>query len=181
MVKRKKLTPTHNVKLGKMVVSKGLDHDGESMYVWDVGQKCMHKSCPALEQCQYEEGASEGANCMVMQKYIRSASIILYANQKGLTSAQRFQIGMHIMPLYKILCKLKIEEVGVTRIVSTTERGSLVANPLYKEIRDTIRAIDSVWKSIGAQDVKINISPDFGSSSENYYDRMEKNAMTDMR
>jgi len=179
--KRPTIPVTHAVKIGTMAVQKGLNNEGEQTYSWDVVQKCMHENCPALDTCHYEAHVESDGICKVLKAYIRSATLVLYNEQKDLSAAQRFQVGMHIMPLYKILCKLKIEEVGVVRAVTTNSRGTLVVNPLYKEIRETIKTIDVVWRSIGVQGAKRpNTSPTFGDGSSNYYDKMEAEALEDM-
>ena len=60
-----------------------------------------------------------------------------------------YRVGMHLMPMYRTLCRLKIEELGVNHIITTSDTGRKQANPIYKEIRDTIKLIDSLWHSLG--------------------------------
>ncbi len=178
--KAPKLRLSYSNKLGSMAVQKGNNTEGNMTYSWDVGQKCQHQDCPAIVECHYEEKIEEGGICKVMRNYIRSAAVVLYESQKGISAAQRFQIGMQIMPLYRILCKLKIAEVGVINPVYHTERGSIGVHPIFKEIRETIKSIDVVWRGLG---VKPKAQPitDFGKATGgNYYDAMEKAALADM-
>ena len=175
-----KLPMAHSLKLGTMNIRKGADSDGTATYAWDVGQKCRHAECPALPECHYEVNVESDGDCRVFRNYVRAASVVLYQDQVGLTTAERFQIGMHIIPLYKILCKMKIEEVGVRSVVSLTDRGSFQVHPIYKEIRETIKTIDQAWKSINMPKSKQPHESPFTSSSGNYYDKMEAAALDDM-
>jgi hypothetical protein len=81
------------------------------------------------------------------------------------------------MPLYKILCKLKIEEMGVVQAVLPGKYGAR-ANPVYKEIRETIKLIAYMWKSIGlgkGGDFPSTGAIPFESDNEGgYYTQMEK-------
>lgn len=173
-----KLPTVHSLKLGTLAVQRGNNNEGEMTYCWDVGQTCMHQACPAINECHYEEHIPKDGKCKVLRGYLRSAAVILYETQVGLSAAQRYQIGMHLIPLYKTLCKMKIEEAGIVRVLNTNDRGTIQVNPLYREIRDTIKVIDAVWRSIGVQKKKQpKGGPSFGESGSNYYDAMEKAAL----
>jgi hypothetical protein len=184
----RKLNTTHKMKMGTIQVSKGtaIDGSGSPIYSWDVGELCRHQDCPAINKCHYEENIDEGGECKVMHNYMRSAALTVYENEKKMTSMQRYQVGMHIIPLYRILCKLKIAELGVVNIVNHTDRGTMQINPLYKEIRETIKMIDFVWKTVSfalrpSKDPDSAV-PDFGDpSADNYYDAMEKEAFAETK
>ena len=176
---RTKLSMQHAQKLGSMVIMKGANEAGQVNYTWDVVQKCRLEHCPARNQCHYVADLMEGDDCKIMKKYIRAASLVLYDAQKDMTSVQRYQIGMHIIPLYKTLCKMKIEEVGIIDAVSMTSRGTMQVNPIYKEMREIIKVIDQVWKSIGMRANTIE-TPVFANGKTNYYDAMEKEAFASM-
>ena len=181
--REQKLPPNHALKLGKINIVKGTDNKGQMTYSWDVIQKCRGANCPAAEQCPYVGELSDEDDCRVMKKYMRSVSLVLFTSVKGATAAQRYQIGMHIIPLYKTLCKMKIEELGISAAVSMTSRGTMQVNPIYKEMREIIKVIDQVWKSIGVGRLKEGTEPDFSSRPEesgNYYDAMEKEAFASM-
>jgi hypothetical protein len=181
--KEQKLSPTHTQKLGKINIVKGTDSKGEMTYSWDVIQKCRGVNCPAAEQCPYVGELTDEDDCRVMKKYMRSVSLVMFNSVKGATAAQRYQIGMHIIPLYKTLCKMKIEELGITAAVSMTSRGTMQVNPIYKEMREIIKVIDSVWRSIGVGRTRMSTEIDFSPNKEesgNYYDAMEKEAFASM-
>jgi hypothetical protein len=162
-----------------MNIVKGTNDKGEVSYTWDVAQKCRLHLCPAKERCPFLEHAKEGDDCKIMKKYLRAASLVLYDAQEDMTSVQRYQVGMHIIPLYKTLCKMKIEEIGILDAVTMTSRGTMQVNPIYKEMREIIKVIDQVWKSIGVKAETVG-TPGFSTAKPNYYDAMEKEAFASM-
>ena len=183
--KRKfKLSAQHATKLGTMNIMKGSNNKGEVTYTWDAVQTCRLHTCPAASRCHYLPELREGDECKIMKKYLRSVSLVMYEAQGDMTSAQRFQVGMHIIPLYKTLCKMKIEEVGIVDAVSMTSRGTMQVNPIYKEMREIIKVIDSVWKSIGVKADAPKMAGfdkmDSDGAKYNYYDKMEKDAFAQM-
>jgi len=177
--RRKTISKTHELRLGDMALSRGLDDAGNTMVSWDMVDKCRHEDCPALDQCPYEAAINNGGRCQIMLRYMKAASMTLYNHREQMTSAQRYQVGIHIMPLYRTLCRMKIEEIGVERILYRDDKGMFRINPLYKEIRETIKVIDAVWKSIGVTEVEAPPSKPF-SGKNSYYDAMQKDAMGDM-
>lgn len=179
-----KLTHAHGVKLGKMDIVKGIAKGGVVNYAWDVVQKCSGVDCPAATTCPYIGDLTTEDECKVMKRYMRSVSLVMYeAQRKEITSAQRYQIGMHVIPLYKTLCKMKIAELGVQDVTIITPRGTLQIHPIYKEMREIIKVIDQVWKSIGVKAPMKAPAPDFsvpGSDDVNYYDAMEKESFANL-
>lgn len=181
--KRKlKLAQAHALKLGTLQIRKGVDEEGYATYTWDVSSPCTHEDCPAYSKCHYEPRVGEDGECKVLKSYLRSAAVVLYESNKEMTAAQRYQIGMHILPMYRILCRMKIEEIGVERVSYRDDKGIFRVNPLYKEIRETIKAIDAIWKSIGVKaSEQPSTQPDLGFAGNNYYDAMEKSAFADSK
>ena len=174
----------HVTKLGSMNIVKGSVGGGDINYTWDTVSECRLENCPAATRCHYLDGMSAGEECKIMKKYLRAVSMILYDDHIEISAAQRLQIGMHIIPLYKTLCKMKIEEVGIVSALHETSRSTLQVNPVYKEIREIIKVIDNVWKSIGVKPVRKVGEPDFGapiSSASNYYDEMEKESFANVK
>ena len=179
-----KLHHRHGIKLGKMDIYKSTKN-GMVNYAWDVVQKCQGVDCPAAEVCPQIENLTTDDDCKIMKNYMRSVSLVMYeAQSKNITAAQRYQIGMHIIPLYKTLCKMKIAELGIANVTQMTSRGTLQIHPIYKEMREIIKVIDVVWKSIGVSKGGLgNLKPDFapkGGDVGNYYDAMEKEAFATM-
>lgn len=70
-----------------------------------------------------------------------------------------FKVGMHIIPMYLNLCALKMEALSVVHAVDTTHRGDRKADPVYKEIRETIKHINLAWKDIGLRKPSDPVEP----------------------
>ena len=150
------------LRLGNMGVLRGnlmkkvdeVDEDGEvvevvnrlSLYSWDVVQECSIKQCPAYVSCPLDKAGK----CGVMMQYLRATSAMFFNNfAHKLGESEFYRIGMHMMPLYRMLCKLKIAEVGAVKVVISGVGGRKYINPRFREVRDTIKLIESLWTNIG--------------------------------
>ena len=113
------------------------------LFSWDVIPKCVNSSCPALALCEFDKTTEDHiVRCGVQTQYLKGTAEMIFENYKHLlTEDEFFQVGMHVMPLYRMLVKLKIHELGVEQAISTSDRGVSKANPVYKEIRETIKSI----------------------------------------
>jgi hypothetical protein len=69
---------------------------------------------------------------------------------------------------------LKIAEAGIDQVVSY-HKEKLVINPIYKEIRETIKGIDSIMMNLGLERPELPDKDDFVNGDPNYYDRMMDN------
>jgi len=166
-----------NQTIGKLGVRKGTYNGDIQLVSWDALPDCNGERCIISEICTYDHGVK----CQVQRQYLRSVMEMIFTNYADkMTEAQLFQVGMHLMPLYKTLSKLKIEELAVQRIITVDDRGMVRVNPVYKEIRETIKLLTHVWKSIGmsgpgpgAPDVSDDylLNGDVGA-----YERMSANA-----
>lgn len=76
-----------------------------------------------------------------------------YMNEKMMV-----QIGMHIMPLYSQLFKLKLLEssLSISGMMSVNKQGTLTPHPVYKEIRQTINVLDHLWGKVGGKGLMID-------------------------
>jgi len=178
--------PRHFIsRFGKMGVLKGtidkkigeIEEKGEepqevftklSLYSWDVVQDCRVKQCPAFKDCTY----TKSGKCGVMMQYMKATSAMFFSNfAEELDEAGFYRIGMHLMPLYRVLCKLKIAEVGVAKVIITGATGRKYVNPIFREIRDCIKLIESLWSNMGlsAKGVPGGVEPKI----------LEKDARTD--
>lgn len=166
------LPHTLNSRLGSVGIKKGTYHE-LSLYTWDAIPACTDTKCKANVICDFDRRG----RCTVMIQYLKGTSVMLFKNfGEVLDEPTFYRIGMHLMPLYRILCRLKIEELGITDIVRTTDTGRKQANPIYKEIRDTIKLVDQLWVSLGLTQycmVEMPNEPDF-APSDDYYSRVER-------
>ncbi len=129
-----------------MLVTKGYFTEDTLFYSWDKVPACRGESCVAASLCPNCDASTE---CSIQASFLKSLSSILQRNFMGKVSeVQLFGFGMHLMPLYRNLCSLYIEEAAVTAVTSTA-KGFLKIHPVYKEIRDTILIIGKEWNRLG--------------------------------
>jgi len=184
---------TYQLTFGKMNISRGtgiiLDEFDEQkskikLYSWDVLPLCQSDRCPASNFCQYLTGKSIPDRCLVIQKYIKHTVDVIFGNiGEKMTEAQLFRVGTSLIPLYRNLARLKIEEAGMLSPMETVKGRSTPSN-IYREIREHIKAIDSLWKSIGIEmiDMKFNLPGGDvfdGAEGDSYYDQLEKGVLED--
>ena len=129
---------------------------------------CNGEECHAYQLCTFvcKDTDVGVARCEVMRRYLQSTAVDIYGYFKDtLNEPQIFRIARHLLPLYKILCRLQIDELGVESAVYVTSHGKRLINPVFKEIRDTVRAIESVWASVGISDPAVK-TPEFEEEEE---------------
>lgn len=174
--KTNKLSQYYDQKFGTLSVSRG-HHKGEkALFSWDITMDCTDTQCPAHSVCEYERAGK----CKAMTLYLKGVTNVIIGNHiDELSEGQLYRVGMHLMPLYRTLIKMKIEELGVGRIVTTDDKGKRAAHPIYKEMREQIKLIEMMWKTIGIHEVCNGVSmPDDGIlSGGSYYDQMEREAL----
>ena len=138
-------------RLYSMRPGKGYVDNDKSIYyhAWDFVEQCTREDCVAYASCPYDKhGKPPG-----QKEYMRSVQMVIFRNLNGnLSEMNLYRIGMHLLPLYRILMKLKIQEIGDTQAVTTDDKGMKRINPIYKEIRETIKQIEFIWKSLGFTD-----------------------------
>jgi hypothetical protein len=117
-----------------------------------------------------------------MLKYLKAVTQVIMTNyEKNLDEGQLYRVGMHIVPLYRNLCRFKIYELGVGSVVHTDEKGKRTVDPIYKEIREHIKLIEQMWKSVGITSVGVTPPGDDAfHPDDNYYEEMEADAMADI-
>jgi hypothetical protein len=76
-------------------------------------------------------------------------SVVLGEMSHKMTTAQMYRFGMQMLPLYRTLARLKIVEMGVANVMVTAASGKMEVHPVYKEIRETIKLTEMLWRSIG--------------------------------
>jgi len=180
---RNKLSQYYDAKFGTLSISRG-QHKGEkALFSWDITMDCTDQACPANNFCEYERNGK----CKAMTLYLKGVTnVVIGEHLDNLTEAQLFRIGMHLIPLYRTLVRMKIEELGVVRIIRADNAGKLAAHPIYKEMREQLKLIELMWKTIGLHDVACAVPlPDegilLGKAGQSYYDRMEADALREQR
>jgi hypothetical protein len=149
-------------------------------HVWNTLTPCMNEECPIYDDCPHEEKKKRGGKCKVEQGYINSTAAMVYRTFRDrFTEDQFFIVGMHILPMYRHLCRMKIWEWAVREVMYEDEKGRRHLNPIYREIREQIKAISAQWRMLGVGQFQI-VEPKnpWGSAGRPpvddraYYDRL---------
>lgn len=141
----------------------------QPLVAWAAIEDCTAELCRIMHLCMYKKStATSTAKCGLQRVYIQAtAEMIHRCFEKELQGDENllFRVGMHLMPLYKTLCKLKMEELSVTYPVYATPRGDRKADPVYKELRETIKIIDMTYRNLGLKGASApSLSPPKGVS-----------------
>jgi hypothetical protein len=133
-------------------VSKG-HYQSIPLVAWAAIENCMPTLCHIEHLCSYQKtDGRKMRKCGLQKNYIQNVSSMIHRcfhKELGASESLLFRVGMHLMPLYKTLCKLKMEELSVHSPVTTTLRGDRKVDPVYKEIRETIKIVMMCWKDLG--------------------------------
>ena len=132
-------------KFGSLEMSKGEIRKGHTLFAWDAVQECQDSECPIHDECKYVKKGP----CTVQVRYLETIILTVMDSYKYLDDAQLAKIGMHIIPLYSNLVRLKIIErsVKTSQIMQYTARGMFV-HPVFGEIRKTLQTISMMWKDL---------------------------------
>lgn len=164
-------------KIGGVVIHKGKKSGAETPVVmWDAVPKCVPEECIIEEMCPYNKNGLCTLRSMY-QKHV--VDTVLNCFGEEITGEEMLKIGMHLIPLYTQLIQMKM--VALVASPMTISRGSLVPNPVYKEIRIIIREISACLRDLGISGnplVKGGNTPKLPGSekgSTTYYDSILEN------
>lgn len=138
----------HEMSAGKVRLYRGRagEDDEKRLFQWDAISKCDGELCIIAEQCEYVKKG----NCTLEMRYMKAISSVIMRNYgEHLDEPTLYRIGIHLVPLYKILIRLKMEELAAERLILLDAKDKAFAHPVLREIRDTIRLIEDVWKKLG--------------------------------
>lgn len=145
----------HLQRFGDIRIQKGRFGEDTLFYAWDAIPRCRVERCAIYDDCPFEK--RETKRCHVYVQFLKSLSVNIYRNYSHLVDeAKLYRIGLCLMPLYRMLCKLYIEEYAVEQVVNMDDKGVRRANPIFKEIRDTINAISREWRQIGLSPIALD-------------------------
>lgn len=131
-------------KIGNLELEKGLVRKGVAMYAWDGIKECTNLECPVVDQCKYVHHGK----CAVQVEYIQTLYKTMFSTYSYLDETMLFKIGMEIVPLYVHLIRLQIVELSLHTPITLTEKGNQAIHPVYREIRETLKTIGAMWKSL---------------------------------
>lgn len=137
----------------------------QTMIMWDVAMNCLFKECPFYERCPYvvkwrNKYDSEGRTkkCRAQIEYTNTIyrAMMDRFDAARITDEQVAKIGLQIIPLYTQLFKMKMIEysLGYDKVAQFGAKGGISIHPVYKEIRELIKTINSVWKGVGSENIK---------------------------
>jgi hypothetical protein len=162
---------------GTVTSDDGKDKLYELVY-WNAVQRCNGLECPCLDLCSKPDVDKP---CSVVSSYMGNVYDIMIRTYKGnMTEDTAYRIGMHLVPLYKILCRLKMQEFAETSVMFVSPKGDMKVNPIFEEIRKTILAIEKIWANLGYIVSDGNRKKDkfVGAFNQrNYYDIIESGGM----
>ena len=169
-----------------VIVTKGVTDDGLQLVIWDYVERCRNKKCPISDKCTY----GRTGKCMVQVKYLNAVFAPLQEIIETVGDPIMMQmIGLHLVPLYHQLVKMKMVEMTVKDPVLDDAKGGKRTHPVYKEMRDIMKSIMMHWKDSGLLNLIKSMgylgghlkTPNFngiveGGKEPGYYEQMSKGA-----
>lgn len=128
--------------VGMLSIHKGT-LDNFKVKMFDAIPLC-DENCPLYEElCTYDKTRR---HCDLRRQYITSVFDSLSVAVKDWDEVAMLRVGMHLMPLYTMLVTFKMEAYNKQGQIRT-KRGGI--DPIYKEMRETIKMIDGMLKELG--------------------------------
>lgn len=150
--------------------------------VWSAVQECEEESCIAFDICPIAPFMRSKC-CAVIVNYLKHLEKMVYAEfGNDMSDFEFYKVGMHLIPLYKQLARLKIMEMTISSsvMVETAKSGLSKIHPVFKEIRECVRSINTEWKELGIGCARRIDAPDLPKEpGEGYYEEMERSARTE--
>lgn len=126
----------------------------------DIAHRCIH-----IDSC-------DGDACHPQKTYLENIyGAALDMLGISLSTREAVRLGVHLIPLYGILFDLKIAAAGLEKVWEFYGKSAdRRVNPIYREIREHIKTIDSMWSSLGYKQLAGHGNSNEGDSS--YCDNM---------
>lgn len=138
-------TPTQ-IDITSNTLQKGQIREGQQLVAWDCVPDCDIDACPLGNTCTYQHKSNK---CALQTEYLQSFIDMTLRTYRSISEDDMFKIGMHIIPLYSNLCRMKIVEKGLREVTYIDAKGNPKVHPVFKEIREIIKVITSLWKDMG--------------------------------
>ena len=154
--------------IGSMTLYKGKLGDVQ-LIMWDALPDCVD-ACTIFDTCPYEKMARKRIKCEMRRRYLES---VMNSLEKGIEKKDEMTsltVGLMLAPLFQHLISFKIFEHGLSHNLMSSKTK---IHPVYKEIRATIKEINSLLRELGitASDKEKN----YLDGNAEYYDEMIKN------
>ncbi len=144
---------------GTLRPTKG-DLRGHRWIIFDAATRCQAEDCPLFTDCPYEKVGK----CTVETKYT-TAIFDSICDEIGDKLNQRTlnKISLHLFPLYSQLIKMKKVALGITNPTYNTVQGAKKIHPIFREIREVIKSLESTQRSMGIDGEYSNARTGFGN------------------
>lgn len=130
-------------KIGEFDLDKGNVRANVKMFAWDGIREC-YPECPMVDECKY----LHKGKCAVQVQYVQALYTAILGTYSFLDETLLFKIGIELIPLYVQLSRLQIVELSLISPTLLGDKGTITIHPIYREIRDTLRCIQSIWKGM---------------------------------
>lgn len=139
----------------KPVITKGcLPNSDLKLIIWDAVQDCRGEDCGLYDDCPY----AKAGKCSIETKYLTNVfNSIVEDIGPSLTQSLLNKISLHIVPLYHQLIKMKMYAYTLNDIMAYTQQGIPKPHPVFREIRDILKCIESTQRSAGLDGEYIRI------------------------
>ena len=140
-------------KLSKFNIGKGIV-GGHRFAVWDYIGPCQGDECVIHDVCTYKDAKPtsdrQTKKCGI-ERYYMSVVFKPFADlvDKLKDPFVMQWVGLHIIPLYHQLIKLKKFERSLASPIDISSKGDARIHPVLKEIRAVISAIRTEWRMSG--------------------------------
>ena len=175
MGKSNKITQEYLSKFGTLSTRRGRDEKKKALFSWEAIPECTDEDCPLRDKCHYVKRSEK---CQVVAGFTKAAATNIITNYGSqMSNPVRNRVGTHLMPLYVQLARMYVYEASLGSVHFVDNKGNPKVNPIYKDIRDTIRSIDLQWKNLGLMELQIDGNGEEEEDFSNYYTNMEKKDM----
>ena len=130
-----------HAKIGEVGVSE-VKMDDVVIYFWSSVSDCQD-GCPLHDRCVH---AGIG-KCEVQKEYMSNVATTIFRNYGDkIPEPILFRVGMHMIPLYTMLCQLQLQAHGIE--IVNVGKNKIYIHPIMKEIRETIKILEGLWKTL---------------------------------
>lgn len=184
-----KLPVRYDITAGTLSFLSGT-YRGKSLMLWDAVNDCNGSECPVYNRCPFDrKDLDREIRCAIQLKYVKTLTNMVLKNHiDNMDDSQLWCFGMQVLPLASHLVKLKLIEnsLGLAGIFNYTKKGVIVTHPVYREIRETIKALNQACQNAAIDPRTLNakkLKPsdlteeqinDIYEVESDYYDRMMK-------
>jgi len=139
-------------KTGQLYPTVGMLGD-RAILRWDPATRCDDRCC-VYDDCPYEKGGK----CRLEVKYMNNIfdNLISCDPERGIgdlcNDVELQRVGLHLIPLYHQLIRMKKEAYSVQRISHVNKQGSIKIHPVFAEIREILRCIGKEIRDLGVND-----------------------------